>query len=105
MCLLIYALVLLFPRLGFPLLLGCNFDVEEKLLGREGGKESRGGHGLPSSVAGGKTSEAVTDTAHLPKEGVPQPRESCKVIESSTVISVIPGKDFKADMTVLRQQG
>lgn len=53
----------------------------------------------------GAKHEAVTDTAHLPKEGVPQPRESCKVIESSTVISVIPGKDFKADMTVLRQQG
>ena len=47
----------------------------------------------------------MKDTANLPNEGVPQPRDSCKVNESSPVISIIPCKDFKAGMIVLRQQG
>lgn len=69
-CLLIYALVLSFPRLGFPLLLGCNFDGEEKVLGREGGPESRGACGSPLSLAGDEMSAPVKDRIHLLHRGV-----------------------------------
>lgn len=70
-CLLIYVLVLSFLRLGFPLLLlGSHFDVEEKLLGREGGTESRGGCGYLLSLSEDEMSETMKDTVHLPHGGM-----------------------------------
>lgn len=54
------------------------FDVEEKLLGREGGTESRGGCGYLLSLSEDEMSETMKDTVHLPHGGMYEPSDSYK---------------------------